>query len=34
MNEQLPETTVGDNHRTRNISILVGVGIGLIIVVA
>ena len=34
MNEQLPETTVGENHRTRNITILVGVGIGLIIALA
>ena len=34
MNEQFPETSNGSDHRTRNISILVGVGIGLIIAVA
>ena len=34
MNEQLPETTNGADHRTRNISILVGVSIGLCIAVA
>ena len=34
MNEQIPETASGADHRTRNISILVGVGIGLFIAVA
>lgn len=34
MNEQFPETSNGADHRTRNISILIGVGIGLIIAVA
>ncbi len=34
MNEQFPETTTDENHRTRNIIILVGVGIGLLIALA
>jgi hypothetical protein len=34
MNEQFTETTSVSNHRTRNITILIGVGIGLIIAVA
>jgi hypothetical protein len=34
MTEQFPETTSGADHRTRNISIFVGVGIGLFIAVA
>jgi hypothetical protein len=34
MSEQIPETANGADHRTRNLSILVGVGIGLIIMVA
>ncbi len=32
MSEQSPETKVGENHRARNVPIIVGVGIGLIIV--
>jgi hypothetical protein len=34
MSEQIPETASSADHRTRNFSILVGVGIGLIIAVA